>query len=144
LDDLLGFAKSPAKLLGVLKAVLALCEQYGLKLHPAKCCFFTKEARWCGKLISADGVRHSPERIQGLVALSTPRTAGELQQFLCAVNWLRSNIPEYSALTHELYEVLEAAMAVAHSRKKSRLQRVQLASVGWTSEHDEALDRVKA
>uniref|UniRef100_H3GWP3 Reverse transcriptase domain-containing protein n=1 Tax=Phytophthora ramorum TaxID=164328 RepID=H3GWP3_PHYRM len=61
LDDILGFAKTPAALMKVLEHVLTLCEQYGLKLHPSKCCFYTREALWCGKLISADGVRHSPQ-----------------------------------------------------------------------------------
>lgn len=45
LDDILGYASSPTKLMAVLKNVLALGEQYGLKLHPSKCCFFTKEAQ---------------------------------------------------------------------------------------------------
>lgn len=56
---------------------------------------------------------------------------------------MRSNIPEYASLSHSLYAVLEAAVAVVHSRKKSRLQRVQLDSVGWTEEHTQTLMRVK-
>lgn len=143
LDDILGHARSPSALMDVLKKVLQRCQEFGLKLHPLKCCFFTREATWCGRMISASGVRHCPERVDGLVNLPAPRTAGELQQFLCAVNWMRNNIPEYNALTARLYEILEAAATVAQSRKKARLHRVLLDSVGWTSEHDTALANIK-
>ncbi|GMF56130.1 unnamed protein product [Phytophthora fragariaefolia] len=90
LDDVLGFAKSPERLLDVLEAFLQRCEQFGLKLHPRKCHFFMRKASWCGKVISADGVAHSPEHVQGLVKMASPWTAaGDLQQFLCAVGWMR-------------------------------------------------------
>ncbi|GMF18364.1 unnamed protein product [Phytophthora fragariaefolia] len=143
LDDILGYARSPSALLVVLKNVLELCAEYGLKLHPLKCCFFTREATWCGRMMSAQGVCHCPSRIDGLVSLPAPHTAGKLQQFLCAVNWMRGNIPEYNALTAKLYEVLGAAASVAQSRKKTRLHRVLLDSVGWGLEHDTALANVK-
>ncbi|POM71351.1 CRN2-like protein [Phytophthora palmivora] len=143
LDDILGFANSPPALMKVLEHVLALCEQYGLKLHPRKCCFYTREALWCGKLVSADGVRHSPDRIQGLVQLPPPRTAGDLQQFICAVNWMRSSIPNYSALMGDLAALLEVAVTKAKSRKKSHLHRILLITIGWDSRHEEALRGVK-
>ncbi|KAH9100150.1 hypothetical protein LEN26_016133 [Aphanomyces euteiches] len=41
LDDLLGYARSAEDLLGLLRRVLAICQEYGLKLHPKKCVFFT-------------------------------------------------------------------------------------------------------
>ncbi|OWZ11930.1 LOW QUALITY PROTEIN: hypothetical protein PHMEG_00014979 [Phytophthora megakarya] len=135
LDDILGYARSPGTLLVVLRKVLELCETFGLKLHLLKCCFFTREATWCGMMISA----------HGLVNLPAPRTAGELQQFLCAVNWMRGNTSEYNAITASLqyWSLQRPWHSVAQSRKKSRLHRVLLNSVGWTTEHDAALAHVK-
>ena len=110
--------------------VLERCKHYGLKLNPSKCVFFAEEAKWCGKMISSQGVRHCPDRVSGLVNMSLPKTGAELQQFLCAINWMRGNIPEYSALTAPLYALLEQAMRVADSRKKTKLHTIALADVG--------------
>ncbi|KAH9137526.1 hypothetical protein AeRB84_017790, partial [Aphanomyces euteiches] len=62
LDDLLGSAKSVASLFDLLDQVLATCAEFGLKLSPKKCHFYLAEAEWCGKIISAAGVTHSPRR----------------------------------------------------------------------------------
>lgn len=92
-------------LLDLLDKVLERCEQFRLKLHAAKCSFFKTEVKCCGKMISADGVRHCPERVQGLVDMQPPQTAGELQQMLCVVNWMRQSIPWYNELTAGPYSI---------------------------------------
>lgn len=143
LDHILGYAKTEDDLLVLLDKVLGRCEHFGLKLHAKKCRFFTKEAKWCGKLFSAVGVRHCPERVQGLVDMQAPMTAGDLQQFLCAVNWMRQGIPEYNRLTARLSAVLERAMAAAGSRKKAKLSKLLLADVGWCDEDVAALTSVR-
>ena len=86
LDDMLGFAPTPLELMNVLDAVLKRCEAFGLKLHPGKCQFYVTRAKWCGKMISADGIAHCPDRVAGLVNMQMPTTGGDLQQLLCAVN----------------------------------------------------------
>lgn len=143
LDDILGYAKTPSELLGVLEHVLTLCAEYGLKLHPSKCCFYTTEAKWCGKLISAGGVRHYPDRVACLRDMPSPRTAGDLQQFLCAVNWMRTSIPNYTALVADLHGILETAATVAKGRKKAQLHRVELARVDWGPPQEAAMKGVK-
>ncbi|GMF43964.1 unnamed protein product [Phytophthora fragariaefolia] len=109
LDDILGYAADPVNLLEVLERVLAACRSFGLKIHPAKCHFFLREARWCGKIVSGDGIKHCPSRIEGLVSIPDPTNAGQLQQFMCAVNWMRQNIARYSELAAPLLEIVDAA-----------------------------------
>lgn len=48
--------------------------------------------------IACEGISHCESRVQGLCKLGTPKTAAELQKFLLAVNWLRNNIPNNTAL----------------------------------------------
>jgi hypothetical protein len=143
LDDILGYAKTQDELMLLLDRVLERCAQYGLKLHAKKCIFFATEVKWCGRMISPDGVRHCPERVQGLVDMQPPRTAADLQQFLCAVNWMRQSIPEYTKLTRRLYDRLEEAMKAAGSRKKTKLSKMLLADAGWSSEDDNDLVAIR-
>ncbi|GMF48914.1 unnamed protein product [Phytophthora fragariaefolia] len=98
LDDFLAYAADATALMELLDKVLARCEEYGLKLHAKKCQFFATEVKRCGKLISAQGVMHCPERVQCLINIPLSMTAGEMQQFLCAINWMRQGIPEYLLL----------------------------------------------
>ncbi|KAJ0408845.1 hypothetical protein P43SY_000741 [Pythium insidiosum] len=116
LDDVLGFAKTPDELLDVLEQLLSRCQEYGLKLHPRKCHFFLSRVTWCGKVISSQGVEHSPER----------------------------SIPDFAALTLDLQMILDVAAKQAGSRKKVKLQRVALQAIGWNEAHDDAIRNVKA
>ncbi|KAF0729338.1 hypothetical protein Ae201684_013084 [Aphanomyces euteiches] len=143
LDDLLGYARTASDLMDLLKRMLAICQAYGLKLHPKKCAFYTTKTIWCGKEVSAEGVAHAPARVQGLCELEPPQTAAELQQFLCATNWMRANIPEYSALVAPLTKLLDIGAKAAASRKKTALARVSLSSIGWCEDHAECFESVK-
>ncbi|KAE9282551.1 hypothetical protein PR003_g27380 [Phytophthora rubi] len=144
LDDILGYAETEEELLALLEKVSVRCEKFGLKLHAKKCLFFATEVKWCGRIISAEGVKHCPERIQGLVDMQPPRTAGELQQFVCAANWMRQSIPEYSRLSAALYEALERAAQVAGSRKQNKLAKVRLDEVGWHDTEASSFEAVRA
>jgi len=144
LDDILGYAETEDGLLEVLEKVLDWCARFGLKLHAKKCTFFPTEVKWFGRIISADGVRHCPERVQGLVDMKQPRTAGELQQFVCAANWMRQSIPDYSRISDALYKVLERAAKVAGSRKKIHLTKVLLEDVAWGDTEIASFDGVRA
>jgi hypothetical protein len=94
-------------------------------------------------MISAAGIGHCPERIAGLCDMPMPVTGADLQQLLCAVNCMRASIPDYAAMTAELYALLDAAAAVVNSHKKKLLPRVRLDSVGIGAEHDAAVARLK-
>ncbi|KAE8907373.1 hypothetical protein PF003_g8128 [Phytophthora fragariae] len=93
LDDILGYAEDEEALLMLLDKALTRCKSYGLKLHAKKCAFFATEVKWCGRMISAQGVKHCPERVQGLVEMQLPQTGADLQQFLCATNWMGAEYP---------------------------------------------------
>ena len=143
LDDILGYATDEEQLLKALRQVLEACQTYGLRLHPGKCAFFQREVVWCGKVISEQGISHCPKRIEGLTRLQQPKTAAELQQFLCAMNWMRASIPEYNQLVSPLSQLLEDCMKTSKSRKKTQLARVQLVDHGWNQEREQDLNKCK-
>ncbi|KAG6623479.1 CRN2-like protein [Phytophthora cinnamomi] len=142
LDDILGYAEDATALMEVLDNVLARCEKYGLKLHAKKRQFFATEVKCCGKLNSDQGVRHCPERVQGLIDMPLPRTDGELQQFLCAINWVRQGIPEDSRLTDHLYAFVELSIALSGSRNKLKLHRSLLVDAGLSEKDTTCLNAV--
>ncbi|KAH9150223.1 hypothetical protein AeRB84_006900, partial [Aphanomyces euteiches] len=143
LDDMLGYAETTDDLFYLVEQVLTICSKFGLKLYPRKCDFFLRMAKWCGKLISADGVEYSPSRIQGLCALAPPITAADLQQFVCATNWMRASTPCYTELVAPLRQLLDQATKKNGRAKKIKLARVQLSTVGWDNSHRACFNRLK-
>ncbi|KAE9353529.1 hypothetical protein PR003_g3818 [Phytophthora rubi] len=143
IDDLLGYADSPEELLRILLRVLTICEEMGLKLNPKKCKFFMAEALWCGRIVSGEGVRHDPARIQALRELPAPSNGQELQQFICALNWMRMSLPAFNKLVYPLSLFMEKVYAAAGGRKKSLVRRVTLRAVGWSDVELAALQRCK-
>ncbi|GMF62152.1 unnamed protein product [Phytophthora fragariaefolia] len=136
LDGILGYAETEEELLVLLEKVLERCENFCLKLHAKKCLFFATEVKRCGRIISAEGVKHYPEHIQGLVDMQPPRTAGELQQFVFAANWMRQSIPEYSHLSAALYEALERGVAKSETNWRK--------CVGWHDAESASFGAVRA
>jgi transposase InsO family protein len=143
LDDVLGYAKNEEELLDRLEELLKRCFRYGIKMHPLKCDFFLKIVKWCGRIISGAGVGHCPDRIRGLVEMPPPTMASDLQQFICACNWMRASIPGYNSLVEPLTTLLESCMSKAGSRKKVKLTRVSLVENGWSQDHVDALESLK-
>jgi hypothetical protein len=138
-DDLLLYASSIDEYLEKLQRFFFLMNEFGLKLSVKKSSLYQSSVKWCGKLIDGDGVRHDPGRIKALREMPCPSTAGDLQQFLCAANWLRESIVGYAEAVQPLQECLDAAL-----RNKRRSKRVASAvPIIFTPELRQAFDRVR-
>ena len=53
---------------------------------------------------------HDPERTQELSEVRQSKTAGELMQFLQAINWMRTFLPEPAELEAPLHGLLEECL----------------------------------
>ncbi|KAF0717166.1 hypothetical protein As57867_002454, partial [Aphanomyces stellatus] len=82
IDDVLLFAKSIDEYLEKLETFLGLMQTHGLKLNPLKCRLYNTSVKWCGRVISGQGVKHDPARVEALQGIPYPTNAGQLQQFL--------------------------------------------------------------
>jgi transposase InsO family protein len=137
IDDVLLWASSPGDFIERLRVFFAILRQRNLKLNAKKCKLFAPKVVWCGKLIDGEGIEHDPARLEALGHMPLPPTAAALQNFLCAVNWLRDSMVDYARTVGPLQAKLEAVMA-ERGRKKTQLAGVDLP---W-SKDDEAAFRV--
>ena len=143
LDDLLGHAKTVPELLSLLRVLFEICRKFGIKLHAKKCLWFKTEVKWCGRIISKEGIRFDPRSRDALLQLSRPVTGGDLQQFLCALGWMRSSIPEFAKLVAPLQKLLERVYKKADGRTKQKAKRVPLSTIGWGQEEESCFEKVK-
>ncbi len=68
----------------------------------------------------SSGVDFDPAYVQGILKLDLPKTVGDLQQFICSMNWIRSAIPDTMA---KLSDCLRDIVSKIGSNKKKVLDR---------------------
>ena len=73
-DDTVLWGKTKSELANHLVLILARLKRYRMHASAEKIVFFTTEVKWCGKLYSAEGVRHDSTRIEGLLNLRHSET----------------------------------------------------------------------
>ena len=123
IDDLLAFAKTTEELLDVLRRVFTKCREFNLRISPVKTRLGLRSLKWCGRIVSETGIKFDPEMIQGLMSLTLPRTADELQHLLTASNWLRVSLPQYAEVVSELSNMLKESQKAVGSAKKTKLRK---------------------
>jgi hypothetical protein len=116
IDDVLLWANSDKELIESSRKLFDRCKSFGLKLHAKKCQVYTRSAIWCGRVISSEGVAHDPSRLEALRSISLPTTGADLQQFICAVNWLRMTLPDYARTVAPLMNFMETVYKKAKGK----------------------------
>lgn len=76
------------------------CAQFSVRLHPKNCRLFGTSTHWCVKIVLAEGVRHDSRQLNGLLNMEPSTNGGQLQQFRCAVQWLKTGITDFSSLIY--------------------------------------------
>ncbi|OWZ15878.1 hypothetical protein PHMEG_00010406 [Phytophthora megakarya] len=118
IDDLLLFAADIETYLQKMQELFGLINDFGLKLSVKKSSLYQTSVKWCGKVVSEDGIAHDPERIACLRSMPEPTNAGELQQFLCAANWMRESLVDYARTVAPLQTRLDTALASGKRTKR--------------------------
>ena len=77
-------------------------------------------------------VKHDSDRLGWLANMRRPSTAGELMQFLQALNWLRTSLPQMAAVVAPLRELLESYMAGNPRRTKRVASNRAIPPEAWT------------
>jgi Reverse transcriptase (RNA-dependent DNA polymerase) len=72
LDDCLLHTKTEDDLPATLNFLFKKCQEHGLKLDASKCVLFATTMRYCGSLITKDGVRFDPNNMEALQTMQEP------------------------------------------------------------------------
>jgi hypothetical protein len=88
LDDVTVFSRSDDEHLRHLRRVFEKCRRFGISLNPKKSLFRLEEGKLLGHIISKDGIKIDPSRIEAIQKLENPRNLKELQSFIGRINFL--------------------------------------------------------
>ena len=87
LDDILVASKSPVEHYNHLRQIFTLLSSNGLIIQKSKCIFGVQELEYLGHLITVEGVRPLPSRIEVIRNFPTPDSRSSLQRFLGIINF---------------------------------------------------------
>jgi hypothetical protein len=73
LDDITVYSSSHEEHLKHLKRVFLKCKQFGISLNPKKSQFAPRKGKLLGHIVSAEGVKIDPARVEAIQRLSLPR-----------------------------------------------------------------------
>ncbi|OWZ01011.1 hypothetical protein PHMEG_00027680, partial [Phytophthora megakarya] len=137
--DLLLYAEDLDTYLDKLSELFSLFNEFGLKLNANKSSLYEKEVKWCVRILNGSGVRHDPSRIDSFRSMPYLTTAAELQQFVCAINWMRESIVDFARNVAPLQKRLDVALATTKRTRRAA------AGIGITLsvEERQAFDTVK-
>ena len=116
LDDILIYSPNVATHLKHLEQIFGrLCEvdlklkmekcsflKKHIKLKMEKCSFLRKHIQYLGHIVSGDGIRPVPEKLNSIQNMPRPYTSTEVKQFLGLVGYYRKFIPRYADIARPL------------------------------------------
>jgi hypothetical protein len=102
LDDITVFSSNHELHLHHLKMTFLKCQRYGISLNPKKSNLALKEGKLLGHIVSADGVKIDPKRVEAIKNLSLPRSKKDIQSFLGTINFIRRYIVNFTELTRHI------------------------------------------
>ena len=85
--------------------VLNKCHEIGLKLNPDKCELGKSEVTFYGNVVSDQGFKPDPCKVDAIVRMPAPNNKTELLSFLGMVNYLAPYIPKLSDCTATLRQI---------------------------------------
>lgn len=107
LDDLTVFSKFDEENMCHLKTVFQKCRRYGFSMNPKKSLFAMEEGRLLAHIISKDGIRIDPARVQAIQQIDLPRNKKETQSFNGKMNFLRRFVPNLAEHLREMTNMLK-------------------------------------
>ncbi len=102
LDDILIFSRSLQEHVQHVRVVLQRLLENGLFVKAEKCVFHAQSVPFLGYIVSSEGMRMDPDKVQAVVDWPTPDSRKALQRFLGFANFYRRFIRNYSQLAAPL------------------------------------------
>jgi len=107
IDDILVTSSSKVEHYEHLKIVFEKLTGAGMTVNVSKCKFFREEIPFLGHVLTGDGVKIDPTKLESLKLFPRPINIKTLRGFLGICNYHRRFCPKYSKTLQPLYQLLK-------------------------------------
>lgn len=98
MDDILVFSTSLQEHLINLEKIFKTLREANLKVSLNKSDFLRKETEFLGHIVTKDGIKPNPNKVDGIKKQTIPKTVREIQSFLGLSGYYRKFIPDYAKI----------------------------------------------
>lgn len=98
LDDILIFSTSFQEHITNIKKIFQRLREANLKIQINKCTFFARETMYLGHLLTTEGVKPNPSRVDTISGLKLPTTVKGIKSFLGMAGYYRKFIRDFSKI----------------------------------------------
>lgn len=106
IDDIIILGKSKEEHLKNINSVFHTLSKANMKVQLDKCEFFKKEVEFLGFIISSEGIKTNPKKVEAIKQMPEPKTLKELRSFLGLTGHYRKFILDYAKLAKPLTALL--------------------------------------
>lgn len=112
MDDIIIFSTSLKEHVKDIALVLETLRNANLKVQCDKSEFLRKEVEFLGHVVTTEGVRPNPQKVEAVVNWPIPKTPKELKSFLGTVSYYRRFIPGFAHIAKPLTSQLRGKSKV--------------------------------
>lgn len=116
IDDVLVPGKDFEQEMTRLGNVFGKLRKQNLKLNPKKCEFFKRRVKYCGHIVSEDGVETDPAKTSKIAEWPVPKNVDDVRQFLGFSGYYRRFVQGFSKVAKPLTDLLTGTQG----RKKGK------------------------
>ena len=126
LDDIIVYAPTRLMCMDRLAEVFNRLICAGLKLKASKCTFFEEETLYLGHVITSEGVKCDPAKVEVIKHWKRPQTPKQVLEFCGFVNYYNRFVKDFSKTAKPLYDL---------THKKAKWE--------WTDVHTAAFEKLR-
>ena len=106
LDDILIYSPDVPTHLVQMRQLFQRLREADLKLNREKCNFFKSHIQYLGHLISGEGIKPLPEKLESIKEMPPPTTPKKVKQFLGLIGYYRKFVPRFTNVARHLTHLI--------------------------------------
>lgn len=112
MDDIVCFSKSLEEHQQHLKLIFTKLREFNLKVQLDKSEFFRKDVEFLGHVITPEGVKPNPSKLEAIEKFPLPKTVKEIKSFLGLIGYYRRFISNFARLVSPMTKCLKKGSTI--------------------------------